>query len=71
MEVYLNSIEMGGTVFMVLAATEHWYRKDASRLQSKLLELLLYYQILVKRRNEKRTATDNFLVTVWSINTQI
>jgi monofunctional biosynthetic peptidoglycan transglycosylase len=32
MEVYLNSIEMGNGVYGAQAATEHWYRKDASSL---------------------------------------
>jgi monofunctional glycosyltransferase len=32
MEVYLNSIEMGDGVYGAYAATEHWYRKDASSL---------------------------------------
>lgn len=32
MEVYLNSIEMGNGIYGAQAATEHWYRKDASSL---------------------------------------
>ena len=32
MEVYLNSIEMGDGIYGAQAATEHWYRKDASSL---------------------------------------
>lgn len=32
MEVYLNSIEMGNGVYGAYAATEYWYRKDASSL---------------------------------------
>ena len=32
MEVYLNSIEMGDGVYGAYAATEHWYRRDASSL---------------------------------------
>jgi monofunctional biosynthetic peptidoglycan transglycosylase len=32
MEVYLNSIEMGDGVYGAQAATQHWYRKDASSL---------------------------------------
>jgi monofunctional biosynthetic peptidoglycan transglycosylase len=32
MEVYLNSIEMGDGVYGAHAATQHWYRKDASSL---------------------------------------
>lgn len=35
MEVYLNSIEMGNGVYGAQAATEHWYRKDASSLTPK------------------------------------
>ena len=31
-EVYLNSIEMGDGVYGAQAATQHWYRKDASSL---------------------------------------
>jgi monofunctional biosynthetic peptidoglycan transglycosylase len=32
MEVYLNSIEMGNGVYGAQAASEYWYRKDASSL---------------------------------------
>jgi monofunctional biosynthetic peptidoglycan transglycosylase len=32
MEVYLNSIEMGDVIYGAQAATQHWYRKDASSL---------------------------------------
>lgn len=32
MEVYLNSIEMGNGVYGAQAATQHWYRKEASNL---------------------------------------
>ena len=32
MEVYLNSIEMGNGVYGAQAATQHWYRKDATSL---------------------------------------
>lgn len=32
MEVYLNSIEMGDGIYGAQAATQHWYRKDASSL---------------------------------------
>lgn len=32
MEVYLNSIEMGNGIYGAQAATQHWYRKDASSL---------------------------------------
>ena len=32
MEVYLNSIEMGNGVYGAQAATQHWYRKDATNL---------------------------------------
>jgi monofunctional biosynthetic peptidoglycan transglycosylase len=32
MEVYLNSIEMGNGVYGAEAATQHWYRKDATSL---------------------------------------
>ena len=32
MEVYLNSIEMGDGVYGAYAATEYWYRRDASSL---------------------------------------
>jgi monofunctional glycosyltransferase len=35
MEVYLNSIEMGNGVYGAQAASEHWYRKDASSLTKK------------------------------------
>lgn len=32
MEVYLNSIEMGKGVYGAQAASQHWYRKDATNL---------------------------------------
>ncbi|MEZ0005466.1 monofunctional biosynthetic peptidoglycan transglycosylase [Flavobacterium sp. 28YEA47A] len=32
MEVYLNSIEMGDGVYGVQAASQYWYRKDASQV---------------------------------------
>ena len=32
MEVYLNSIEMGNGVYGAEAATQHWYRRDATSL---------------------------------------
>ena len=32
MEVYLNSIEMGNGIYGAQAATQHWYRKDATSL---------------------------------------
>ena len=35
MEVYLNSIEMGDGIYGAQAATEYWYRKDASSLTTR------------------------------------
>jgi monofunctional biosynthetic peptidoglycan transglycosylase len=35
MEVYLNSIEMGNGVYGAQAATEYWYRKEASNLTTR------------------------------------
>lgn len=35
MEVYLNSIEMGDGIYGVQAASQYWYRKDASNLTAK------------------------------------
>ena len=32
LEVYLNSIEMGDGIYGAQAATQHWYRKDATSL---------------------------------------
>jgi monofunctional biosynthetic peptidoglycan transglycosylase len=32
MEVYLNSIEMGNGIYGAQAATEYWYRKEATSL---------------------------------------
>jgi monofunctional biosynthetic peptidoglycan transglycosylase len=32
MELYLNSIEMGNGIYGAQAATQHWYRIDASSL---------------------------------------
>ena len=35
MEVYLNSIEMGDGIYGAQAATQYWYRKDASNLSAR------------------------------------
>jgi monofunctional biosynthetic peptidoglycan transglycosylase len=35
MEVYLNSIEMGDGIYGAQAATQYWYRKDASNLTAR------------------------------------
>ena len=35
MEVYLNSIEMGDGIYGAQAATQYWYRKDASSLTTR------------------------------------
>ncbi|TPD65343.1 monofunctional biosynthetic peptidoglycan transglycosylase [Flavobacterium microcysteis] len=35
MEVYLNSIEMGDGVYGVQAASQYWYRKDASQVSKR------------------------------------
>jgi len=35
MEVYLNSIEMGDGIYGVQAASQYWYRKDASNLSAR------------------------------------
>ncbi len=35
MEVYLNSIEMGDGIYGAQAASEYWYRKDASALSAR------------------------------------
>jgi monofunctional glycosyltransferase len=35
MEVYLNSIEMGNGIYGAQAATQHWYRKDATSLSNQ------------------------------------
>ncbi len=35
MEVYLNSIEMGDGIYGAQAASQYWYRKDASNLSAR------------------------------------
>jgi monofunctional biosynthetic peptidoglycan transglycosylase len=35
MEVYLNSIEMGDGIYGAQAASQYWYRKDASNLTTR------------------------------------
>jgi hypothetical protein len=59
MEVYLNSIEMGMVYTGALAASEHWYRKEAANLtQFKQLELRLFCQ------TRKYTATSSLLISI-------
>ena len=35
MEVYLNSIEMGNGIYGIEAASQHWFKKPASRLSQQ------------------------------------
>jgi monofunctional biosynthetic peptidoglycan transglycosylase len=35
MEVYLNSIEMGNGIYGAEAASQHWFKKSASRLSQQ------------------------------------
>jgi len=59
MEVYLNSIEMGDGVYGAYAATEHWYRKDASSLTMQQAAGIA--AILPNPRKFKATSSSSYI----------
>lgn len=59
MEVYLNSIEMGDGVYGAYAATEHWYRKDASSLT--MHQAAGIAAILPNPRKYKATSSSSYI----------
>ena len=59
MEVYLNSIEMGDGVYGAQAATQHWYRKDATSLTP--LEAAGIAAILPNPRKYKATSSSSYI----------
>ncbi|RTY81927.1 monofunctional biosynthetic peptidoglycan transglycosylase [Flavobacterium sp. GSP27] len=59
MEVYLNSIEMGNGVYGAQAATEHWYRKDASSLT--LIQAAGIAAILPNPRKYSATSSSTYI----------
>jgi monofunctional biosynthetic peptidoglycan transglycosylase len=59
MEVYLNSIEMGDGVYGAYAATEHWYRRDASSLTMQQAAGIA--AILPNPRKYKATSSSSYI----------
>ena len=59
MEVYLNSIEMGDGVYGAQAATQNWYRIDASSLT--LMEAAGIAAILPNPRKYKATGSSSYI----------
>jgi monofunctional biosynthetic peptidoglycan transglycosylase len=59
MEVYLNSIEMGDGVYGAHAATQYWYRKDASSLTKKQAAGIA--AILPNPRKYKATSSSSYI----------
>jgi len=59
MEVYLNSIEMGDGVYGAQAATEHWYRKDATSLTT--IQAAGIAAILPNPRKYKATSSSSYI----------
>lgn len=59
MEVYLNSIEMGDGVYGAYAATEHWYRRDASSLT--MTQAAGIAAILPNPRKFKATSSSSYI----------
>ena len=59
MEVYLNSIEMGDGIYGAQAATEHWYRKDASSLTP--IQAAGIAAILPNPRKYKATSSSSYI----------
>jgi monofunctional biosynthetic peptidoglycan transglycosylase len=59
MEVYLNSIEMGDGVYGAYAATEHWYRRDASSLTK--MQAAGIAAILPNPRKFKATGSSSYI----------
>lgn len=59
MEVYLNSIEMGNGIYGAQAATQHWYRKDASSLTP--IEAAGIAAILPNPRKYSATSSSSYI----------
>ncbi len=59
MEVYLNSIEMGDGVYGAHAATQYWYRKDASSLTK--IQAAGIAAILPNPRKYKATSSSSYI----------
>ena len=59
MEVYLNSIEMGDGVYGAQAATQHWYRKDATSLTP--IQAAGIAAILPTPRKYKATSSSSYI----------
>lgn len=59
MEVYLNSIEMGDGVYGAQAATQHWYRKDATSLTP--VQAAGIAAILPNPRKFKATSSSSYI----------
>ncbi|WP_348799164.1 monofunctional biosynthetic peptidoglycan transglycosylase [Flavobacterium adhaerens] len=59
MEVYLNSIEMGDGVYGAYAATEYWYRRDASSLTMQQAAGIA--AILPNPRKYKATSSSSYI----------
>lgn len=59
MEVYLNSIEMGDGIYGAYAATEYWYRKDASDLTMQQAAGIA--AILPNPRKFKATSSSSYI----------
>ncbi|GGF19491.1 monofunctional biosynthetic peptidoglycan transglycosylase [Flavobacterium limi] len=59
MEVYLNSIEMGDGVYGAYAATEYWYRRDASSLTP--MQAAGIAAILPNPRKFKATGSSSYI----------
>lgn len=59
MEVYLNSIEMGDGVYGAYAATEYWYRRDASNLTK--IQAAGIAAILPNPRKYKATGSSSYI----------
>ena len=59
MEVYLNSIEMGDGIYGAEAATQYWYRKDASSLT--MMQAAGIAAILPNPRKYKATGSSSYI----------
>lgn len=59
MEVYLNSIEMGDGIYGAQAATQYWYRKDASSLTP--MQAAGIAVILPNPRKYKATGSSSYI----------
>ncbi|HEU4495776.1 MAG TPA: monofunctional biosynthetic peptidoglycan transglycosylase [Flavobacterium sp.] len=59
MEVYLNSIEMGSGVYGVQAASQYWYKKDASQVSKR--EAAGIAAILPNPRKYKATNSSSYI----------